>query len=79
MRVTLILNGDHRVADLEAHRTLDAVLRERFGLSSVHLGCGDGTCGACTVLVDGEATRSCLMLAVQCDGAQIRTAEIHGS
>ncbi|MGX6607938.1 2Fe-2S iron-sulfur cluster-binding protein [Micromonosporaceae bacterium Da 78-11] len=62
-------NGDRRDLDLEPHRTLGEVLREVCGPTSTRLGCTDGTCGGCTVLVDGEAIRSCLMLAVQTDGS----------
>jgi carbon-monoxide dehydrogenase small subunit len=75
VRVTLILNDVRCDFDLEPRRTLGDALNAFCGTSSVELGCADGTCGACTVLVDGEATRSCLMLAVQCDGAHVRTVE----
>jgi aerobic carbon-monoxide dehydrogenase small subunit len=61
--------------DVEPRRTLADALREDCGLTGTHLGCEHGVCGACTVLVDGEAVRACLMFAVQCDGVQIRTVE----
>ena len=60
---------------VEARKTLADVLREDLGLTGTHLGCEHGVCGACTVLVDGEAVRSCLMFAVQADGADVVTVE----
>ena len=62
----------HRV---EPRETLADFLRERCGLTATHLGCEHGACGACTVVLDGEATRSCLMLAVMCDGRSVLTLE----
>ncbi|ORB72447.1 (2Fe-2S)-binding protein [Mycobacterium scrofulaceum] len=75
MRVALTVNASRYVIDVPARRTLADALREECGLTGTHLGCEHGVCGACTVLVDGEAVRSCLMFAVQCDGRQIRTVE----
>lgn len=75
MHTTLIINGRPYELDVEPRRTLADALREDCGLTGTHLGCEHGVCGACTVLVDGEAVRSCLMFAVQCDGAAIRTVE----
>ncbi len=75
MRVTLTVNGYRRELELDPSRTLGAALREECGLTGTRLGCADGTCGACTVLVEGDAVRSCLMLAVQCEDAQVRTVE----
>ena len=75
VRVTLFVNRRLQDLDLEAERTLASVLREDSGLTGPYLGCPDGTCGACTVLVDGEAVRSCMTLAVQCDRAEVRTVE----
>ncbi|MFC7532029.1 (2Fe-2S)-binding protein [Actinoplanes sp. GCM10030250] len=75
VRVTLTINGTPRDLEVEPHRPLADALRDDCGLHSVHLGCTDGTCGACTVIVDGDAVRSCLMLAVQCQSAQVRTVE----
>jgi aerobic-type carbon monoxide dehydrogenase small subunit (CoxS/CutS family) len=75
MRVTLTVNGERRDLDIEPRRTLADALREDCGLTGTHLACEHGVCGACTVIVDGEAVRSCLMFAVQCDGAAVRTVE----
>jgi len=73
IRVTV--NGRSREAVVEVRLTLADLLRETFRLTGTHLGCEHGVCGACTVLVDGEAVRSCLMLAVQANGAEIQTVE----
>ncbi|WP_250009308.1 (2Fe-2S)-binding protein [Actinoplanes sp. M2I2] len=75
VHLTLTVNGRAYDLDVEPRRTLADALREDCGLTGTHLGCEHGVCGACTVLVDGEAVRSCLMFAVQCDGAVIRTVE----
>ena len=73
--VVLRVNGaDYRIAT-EPRRTLADALREECGLTGTHLGCEHGVCGACTVLVDGEPVRSCLMFAVQAQDAEIRTVE----
>ena len=72
MQVTPIINGQDRPLDVDPRTTLAEVLRDDTG---VHPGCADGTCGACTVLVDGEAARSCLVFAVQTGGAHVRTVE----
>jgi carbon-monoxide dehydrogenase small subunit len=69
------VNGRLLEADVEPRRLLADVLREDAHLYGTHLGCEHGVCGACTVLVDGEPLRSCLMLAVQADGAEITTVE----
>ena len=73
--LSMTVNG-HRV-DLivESRRTLADVLREDLGLTGTHLACEHGVCGACTVAVDGEAARSCLMLALQADGSAVETVE----
>jgi carbon-monoxide dehydrogenase small subunit len=73
------VNGVRHEADLPARMTLADFLRERLDLTATHLGCEHGVCGACTVLVDEEAARSCLMLAAQADGAAITTLEGVGS
>ena len=73
--VQLTVNGQHRSATVEARVTLADFLRERCRLTGTHLGCEHGVCGACTVLVDGAAVRSCLMFAVQADGADVTTIE----
>ncbi len=76
MNVDLTVNGTARTAaDVEPRKTLADFLREDLGLTGTHLGCEHGVCGACTVIVDGEAVRSCLMLAVQAQGATVRTIE----
>ncbi|WP_305790238.1 2Fe-2S iron-sulfur cluster-binding protein [Symbioplanes lichenis] len=73
VRVTLIVNDDRRDFDAEADEPLDRLLRERCGLPGVRHGCTDGTCGECTVLLDGEETRSCTIFAVQCAGGSLTT------
>ena len=75
MKVELRVNGQNRLADVEPRKTLLDTLRENLLLNGVHAGCEHGVCGACTVLVDGEAVRSCLMFAVQADGYDITTIE----
>ncbi len=74
-KVVLVVNGAEREATVEARVTLADLLREHLGLTGTHLGCEHGVCGACTVLVDGVAVRSCLMLAVQARGRQVTTVE----
>jgi aerobic carbon-monoxide dehydrogenase small subunit len=75
MNVELTVNGTAVTLSVEARRTLGDALREDLGLTGTHLACEHGVCGACTVVVDGEAFRSCLMLVVQCDGTNITTVE----
>ena len=75
MRVDLLINGRPVAVDVEPRRTLLDCLREEAGLKGAHAGCEHGVCGACTVLLDGEPVRSCLMLAVQSDGYAITTVE----
>jgi len=75
MRVELSVNGSTIAVDVEPRRTLLDCLREEVGLKGTHAGCEHGVCGACTVLLDGEPVRSCLMLAVQSDGHAITTIE----
>jgi carbon-monoxide dehydrogenase small subunit len=74
-RISLTVNGGREVGTVEARVSLADFLRTDAGCTGVHLGCEHGVCGACTVLVDGLAVRSCLMLAVQADGAQVVTVE----
>jgi aerobic carbon-monoxide dehydrogenase small subunit len=69
------VNGEQRSAEADVRMTLADFLRERLVLTGTHLGCEHGVCGACTVLVDGVAVRSCLMLAVQARGHQVTTVE----
>ncbi len=73
--VELTVNGRAVRVEVEPRRLLADVLREDLELRGVHLGCEHGICGACTVLVDGEPARSCLMLAVQADGVEVTTVE----
>jgi len=73
--ITVMVNGEERRGRVEARRTLADFLREDCALTGTHLGCEHGVCGACTVIVDGDAVRSCLMFAVQADGADIVTIE----
>jgi carbon-monoxide dehydrogenase small subunit len=73
--VELTVNGIGRRVGVEARRLLVDVLREDLGLTGTNVGCGQGVCGSCTVLVDGASARSCLMLAVQADGATVTTVE----
>ena len=72
---TLTVNGRHHALDLVANATLLDVLRDRLELTGTKECCAEGECGACTVLVDGRAVNSCLMLAVEADGAAITTIE----
>ena len=73
--ITLAINGQAYAISVEARRTLADAIREECGQTGTHLGCEHGVCGTCTVIVDGAPVRSCLMFAVQCDGASIRTVE----
>ena len=73
--VAMTVNGRAMNARVEPRVTLADFLRERCRLTGTHLGCEHGVCGACTVLVDGEAVRSCLMFAVQAEGADVTTIE----
>jgi aerobic-type carbon monoxide dehydrogenase small subunit (CoxS/CutS family) len=73
--ITVTVNGTVHEESVDDRLTLADFLRERLRLTGTHLGCEHGVCGACTVIVDGAAVRSCLMLAVQADGAQIETVE----
>jgi carbon-monoxide dehydrogenase small subunit len=73
--VELTVNGEVRRGAVEARRTLADFLREDLGLTGTHLGCEHGVCGACTVIVDGQPARSCLMLAVQARGCEVVTVE----
>jgi carbon-monoxide dehydrogenase small subunit len=73
--VRMTVNGEAREAHVEPRRTLADFLREDCHLTGTHLGCEHGVCGACTVLVDGRAVRSCLMFAVQAEGSEVTTIE----
>lgn len=74
-KIALTINNEWVTATVEARLTLGDFLRNDAGCTGVHLGCEHGVCGACTILLDGKAVRSCLMLAVQADGTQITTVE----
>lgn len=73
--VEVVVNGRRHEADVEPRMLLSDFLRGRLGLTGTHVGCEHGVCGACTVEIDGVAVRSCLLLAVQADGAEIVTVE----
>lgn len=73
--VTLVINGQTHNISVEPRRTLADAIREDCAQTGTHIGCEHGVCGACTVLIDGEPVRSCLMFAVQADGKAIRTVE----
>jgi aerobic-type carbon monoxide dehydrogenase small subunit (CoxS/CutS family) len=73
--IRLTVNGVSREGRCESRKLLVDFLREDLELTGTHVGCEHGICGACTVLINGEAARSCLMLAVQADGAEITTVE----
>lgn len=73
--IELSINGRRHSGSVEARVSLADFLRDHAGYTGVHLGCEHGVCGACTVIVDGKAVRSCLMLAVQAQGAEVKTVE----
>jgi carbon-monoxide dehydrogenase small subunit len=75
IEVTVQVNGAPRTGSVEARKTLADFLRDDLDLTGTHIGCEHGVCGACTVIVDGRAVRSCLMLAVQAAGSEITTIE----
>jgi carbon-monoxide dehydrogenase small subunit len=77
--IAVSVNGAPRDADVEARLLLVDFLREDLGLTGTHSACDDGVCGACTVLVDGQPVKSCLMLAAQVDGADVTTVEGMGA
>jgi len=73
--ITLTINGKGHTVTVEPRRTLVDVIRDDCGQTGTHIGCEHGVCGTCTVLIDGEPVRSCLMFAVQAEGHSIRTVE----
>ena len=75
MNIAMTVNGQPRAADVEPRLTLADFLREQCHLTGTHLGCEHGACGACTILVDDQPVRACLMFAVQADGTRITTIE----
>jgi aerobic carbon-monoxide dehydrogenase small subunit len=74
-RVEVVVNGGRVTLEVEPRKSLADALREDLGLTGTHLGCEQGVCGACTVIANGEGIRSCLVLAAQCDGWDVRTIE----
>jgi aerobic-type carbon monoxide dehydrogenase small subunit (CoxS/CutS family) len=73
--ITLTVNGRHHAIRVEPRKTLVDAIRDDCGLTGTHIGCEHGVCGTCTVILDGEAVRACLMFAVQANGRSIRTVE----
>ncbi len=73
--IDIRVNGEDISARVEARKTLVDFLRDDLSLTGTHIGCEHGVCGACTVRLDGEVVRGCLVLAVQCDGARVETIE----
>ncbi len=74
-KISLTINGERVEEDVESRLLLTHFLREQLGLTGTHVGCETSMCGACTVLVDGKAVKSCTMFAVQADGAELTTIE----
>lgn len=74
-RITLTINGEAELVDVPSSMTLLQMLRDRLMLTGTKNGCAAGECGACTVLLNGEPVNSCMVLAVECDGARITTVE----
>jgi carbon-monoxide dehydrogenase small subunit len=74
-RITLTVNGETELAEVPSHMTLLQMLREKLVLTGTKNGCAAGECGACTVIMNGEPVNSCMVLAVECDGAEITTVE----
>src|SRR5580765_8059200 len=74
-RIAVTVNGQRHEEDVEPRQLLVYFLREQLGLTGTNVGCDTSSCGACTVLVDGESVKSCTMLAVQADGADVTTIE----
>lgn len=78
--ISVKINGEqYQIRDVEPRMLLSDFLRDQLGLTGTHVGCEHGVCGACTILVNGDSARACLMLAVQTDGAEIVTVEGLGS
>jgi aerobic carbon-monoxide dehydrogenase small subunit len=75
MKITLTINGVQREVDVEERTLLADLLRDQFALTGTHLGCDTSQCGCCTVHLDGEAVKSCTMLAVQAEGCSVLTIE----
>lgn len=75
LRITLNINDRDHSIEVDARKTLVDAIRDNCGLTGTHVGCEHGVCGACTILMDGEPIRSCLMFAVQAEGARLSTVE----
>jgi aerobic-type carbon monoxide dehydrogenase small subunit (CoxS/CutS family) len=74
-KISMTINGQRYETEVEPRRLLSDVIRDTFGLTGTHVGCEHGVCGACTIQWDGQPVRSCLLFAVQADGANLRTVE----
>ena len=74
-RITFRVNGSLEQVDVPGHMTLLQMLRDKLGLTGTKNGCATGECGACTVMLNGDAVNSCMVLAAECDGAEIVTVE----
>jgi carbon-monoxide dehydrogenase small subunit len=74
-QISLVVNGDQRQVGVEPRRLLVQVIREDLGLTGTHVGCDTTQCGACTIHVDGQAVKSCTLLALQADGSEVTTIE----
>jgi aerobic carbon-monoxide dehydrogenase small subunit len=79
VRVTITVNGEQRTDEVEPRLLLVHYLRDKLGLTGTHVGCDTSNCGACTVHLDGDAVKSCTVLAAQADGAEVTTIEGLGS
>jgi len=75
MQITVTVNGERRSADVQTRQLLVYFLRDTCGLRAANVGCDTTSCGACTVLLDGESVKSCTVLAVQADGREVTTVE----
>ena len=75
MKVSMTVNGNAYEHDVEPRTLLVQHLRENMGLTGTHVGCDTSSCGACTIIANGETVKSCTLLAVQCEGAEIKTIE----
>jgi carbon-monoxide dehydrogenase small subunit len=75
LQVVVTVNGDTYEREVEARKLLVHLIRDDLDLTGTHIGCDTGNCGACTVLLDGQAVKSCMLLAAQADGSQITTVE----
>jgi carbon-monoxide dehydrogenase small subunit len=75
MKIAITVNGERHEADVEPRLLLAYFIREQLGLKGTNVGCDTSSCGSCTVLIDGESVKSCTVLAVQADGAEVTTIE----